>query len=371
LPVATSAKHNCDVQKRVDEPSYAAAGVDVARARTGLTGLLGWVQRTLPLRPDTGRSVLPIGYFANVVDLGGGRGLAISTDGVGTKLLVAQRLDRYDTIGIDCVAMNVNDVLCVGAEPISLVDYLAVEDPEPRLLDELGQGLYEGARRAGVTIVGGELAQVPAIIRGERPGFGFELAATCVGLVDLDRLIDGSALEAGDLLIGLPSSGVHSNGLTLARQVLLEQARLDLETRVPELGRTLGEELLEPTIIYVREVLEVLRAGLAVHALAHITGDGLLNLARVAAPRGYVLDNLPEPPPIFSLIRRLGKLGLAEMYRVFNMGVGFTLAVPADQADTALALLRPAHPGARIIGRAVDDPAGQITLVQQDLTLTP
>ena len=148
-PVAASAEHNCDVPERVDQPSYAAAGVDVARARTGLIGLLGWVQRTLPLRSGTGRSVLPIGYFANVVDLGGGRGLAISTDGVGTKLLVAQRLDRYDTIGIDCVAMNVNDVLCVGAEPISLVDYLAVEDPEPRLLDELGQGLFEGARRAG------------------------------------------------------------------------------------------------------------------------------------------------------------------------------------------------------------------------------
>lgn len=371
MPVAAGAEHNCDVPERVDQPSYAAAGVDVARARTGLTGLLGWVQRTLPLRPGTGRSVLPIGYFANVIDLGGGRGLAISTDGVGTKLLVAQRLDRYDTIGIDCVAMNVNDVLCVGAEPISLVDYLAVEDPEPRLLDELGQGLYEGARRAGVSIVGGELAQVPAIIRGERPGFGFELAATCVGLVDLDRLIDGSALEAGDLLLGLPSSGIHSNGLTLARRVLLEQAQLDLETRVPELGRTLGEELLEPTTIYVREVLEVLRAGLAVHALAHITGDGLLNLARVAAPRGYLLDNLPEPPPIFSLIQRLGRLGVAEMYRVFNMGVGFALAIPADQADTALALLRPTHPGAQIIGRAVDDPARQITLLEQGLTLTP
>ena len=140
---------------------------------------------------------------------------------------------------------------------------------------------------------------------------------------------------------------------------------------MPELGRTLGEELLEPTTIYVREVLEVLRAGFAVHALAHITGDGLLNLARVAAPRGYRLDNLPEPPPIFSLIQRLGGLGVAEMYRVFNMGVGFALAVPAAQADTALALLRPTLPGAQIIGRAVDDPIRQITLTQHSLTLTP
>src|SRR6266496_6397830 len=141
-----------------------------------LNGLLNWVNRSLAFRTGVGASRLPIGYFANVVDLGNGQGLAISTDGVGTKLLVAQLMDRYDTVGIDCVAMNVNDVLCVGAEPLSLVDYIAVEEPAPRLLEELGKGLFEGARRANVTIVGGELAQVPEVVKGVRPGYAFELA---------------------------------------------------------------------------------------------------------------------------------------------------------------------------------------------------
>ena len=329
-------------------------------SQPALSGLLGWVHRSLQLRPTIGRSALPVGYFANVIDLGAGQGLAISTDGVGTKLLVAQRMDRYDTIGIDCVAMNVNDVLCVGAEPLALVDYLAVEQSEPRLLEAVGKGLYEGARRANVSIVGGELAEVPAIVHGERPGFGFDLAATCVGLVPLDRVIDGGKLEAGDVLIGLPSSGIHSNGLTLARQVLLAPGGYRLDEHVPELGRTLGEELLEPTTIYVRDVLEVLRSGIAVHALAHITGDGLLNLARVRAPVGYLIEELPDPPPIFRLIQRMGKVPDEEMYRVFNMGIGFCLAVSPDQADAALALLRRFYPGASRLGQAIPDPARQI-----------
>ena len=353
-----------------DELSY-AAGVDLDRAHAGLRRLLGWVNRTLDFRAGVGGSALPIGYFANVVDLGHGEGLAISTDGVGTKLLVAQLVDRYETVGIDCVAMNVNDVLCVGAEPLSLVDYLAVEDPQPRLLAEIGKGLYEGARRANVTIVGGELAQVPAMLRGERAGFGFDLTATCVGLVPLDRIIDGGALEPGDVLLGLPSSGIHSNGLTLAREVLLGPCAYTVESHVPELGRTLGEELLEPTVIYVREVLEVQRAGMEVRAMAHITGDGLLNLARVRAPLGYVLDNLPEPPPIFQLIRRLGNLPDDEMYRAFNMGIGFCLAVRPEQAEAALGLLQRHHPGALRLGYAVADPGRRIVLEPLGVTLGP
>jgi phosphoribosylformylglycinamidine cyclo-ligase len=352
-----------------DELSYAAAGVDLDRARAGLRGLLGWVNRTREFRSGVGGSALPIGYFANVVDLGRGQGLAISTDGVGTKILVAQLVDRYDTVGIDCVAMNVNDVLCVGAEPLSLVDYLAVEDPQPRLLEEIGKGLYEGARRANVTIVGGELAQVPAMLRGERAGFGFDLTATCVGLVPLDRIVHGGALEPGDVLLGLPSSGIHSNGLTLAREVLLGPGGYAVESHMPELGRTLGEELLEPTAIYVREVLEVQRAGIEVRAMAHITGDGLLNLARVRAPLGYLLDNLPEPPPIFQLIRRLGDLADDEMYRVFNMGIGFCLAVPPQQAEAALGLLRGHYPGAMRLGYAVADPDRKIVLEPLGVTL--
>jgi phosphoribosylformylglycinamidine cyclo-ligase len=341
----------------------------IERSQPALRGLLGWVNRTLEFRKGVGASVLPVGYFANVIDLGGGQGLAISTDGVGTKLLIAQGLDRYDTIGIDCVAMNVNDVLCVGAEPLSVVDYLAVEAPEPRLLEEIGRGLHEGARRAGVTISGGELAVVPEMVRGEREGFGFELAATCVGLVQLERIVDGSALQPGDVLIGLPSSGIHSNGLTMARRILLGPRAFRLESQVAELGRVLGEELLEPTAIYVSEVLEVLRAGIEVHAIAHITGDGWLNLARVGATAGYVIEQLPEPPPIFQLIRRSGGLLDQEMYRVFNMGVGFCLAVPAGRADEALGLLRRVHPKAAPLGQAVADTERRIVLAPLGVTL--
>jgi phosphoribosylformylglycinamidine cyclo-ligase len=341
---------------------YAEAGVDLARADSALAGLLGWVRRTESFRRGLGGSALPVGYFANVIDLGAGQGLAITTDGVGTKLLVAQLLDRYDTVGIDCVAMNVNDLLCVGAEPLALVDYLAVEDPEPRLLDELGRGLYEGARRASVAIVGGELAQVPDIVHGPRSGFGFDLAATCVGLVPLDRLVDGRTVEPGDILLGLPSSGIHSNGLTLARRVLLEQAGLRLERIVPELGRSIGQELLEPTTIYVAAVLELLRTDIEVRAMAHITGGGFLNLARLAAPVGYRLEALPEPPPIFGLIQRLGGIEAAELYRVFNMGVGFCLAVPPAQAESALVALQRHYPAASVLGVAVDDPEHTVTL---------
>lgn len=348
---------------------YAAAGVDERQAALGLRGLLRWVGRTLALRSGVGASRLPIGYFANVIDLGQGFGLAISTDGVGSKLLIAQRLDRYDTIGIDLVAMNANDVLCTGAEPLALVDYVAVERAQPRLLEELGKGLYEGARQANVAIVGGELAQVPEVLRGERAGYAFELAATCVGLVPLDRVIDGGALRAGDVLIGLPSQGIHSNGLTLARKVLLGPGGYTLEAHVSELGCTLGEELLRPTAIYVRPVLEVLRAGIDVHALAHITGGGLLNLARVGAPCGYVLEKLPEPPPIFRLIQRLGQVPEEEMYRVFNMGVGFCLAVPPEQAASALALLRQHVPGAEVLGTASDDPERRIVVAPLGLSL--
>ena len=339
------------------------------RTQPALGGLLGWVQQTLDFRSGVGAARLPLGHFANVVDLGGGRGLAISTDGVGTKLLVAQLLDRYDTVGIDCVAMNVNDVLCVGAEPLALVDYLAVEASDQRVLEAIGRGLHEGARQAGVVIVGGELAQVPEIVRGARDGAGFDLAATCIGLVPLDGVIDGGRLEPGDVLLGLPSSGLHSNGFTLARRVLLGTGGYRLGQHVPELGRSLGEELLEPTAIYVREVLEVLRAGLDVRALAHVTGDGLLNLARVRASVGYVLDTLPQPLPIFGLIQHLGRLSDEEMYRTFNMGLGFCLAVPPAQVEQALALLRGRHPSALRLGSAVADPRRRVVIEPKSIIL--
>ncbi|HTE20497.1 MAG TPA: phosphoribosylformylglycinamidine cyclo-ligase, partial [Armatimonadota bacterium] len=258
--------------------SYAESGV--VAAGKPLSGLLSWVNRTLSFRQGTGEPVLGIGYYANVLRIADNLGLAISTDSVGTKVLVAELMRKYDTLGIDCVAMNANDVLCVGAEPLAMVDYLAVQEARADVLEQIGQGLYEGARQANITIPGGELAQLREVIAGIRPDEGIDLVGTCVGIVPLDRMILGDAMEVGDVVVGLASSGVHSNGLTLARKALFGTGAFEPETHVEELGRSAGAELLEPTRIYVRPVWQMISEGLPVRGLYHITGEGLLNLNR-------------------------------------------------------------------------------------------
>ncbi len=342
------------------EASYSGAGVNTEREEKGLAGLLGWVGKSL----DFGRCrpVLDFGYFATVLDLGNGQGLALSTDGVGTKLLVAEMLERYDTVGIDCVAMNVNDLLCVGAEPVAMLDYIAVQEADPAMLAAIGKGLYEGARRANISIPGGEIAQVRELIRGVREGRGFDLAGACVGLVPLDRVIVGQAIQPGDVVLGLPSSGIHSNGLTLARDVFFRRAGYAPDRQIPELGRSIGLELLEPTRIYVREVMALLRAGVEIRAMAHITSDGLLNLARVQAEVGYVLDTLPAPQPVFTLLQRLGGVSDEEMFQVYNMGIGFCLVVPAQAANRVLADLKEMGTEALVLGRAVADKDRKVRL---------
>lgn len=286
--------------------------------------------------------MLPLGYFANVIALGDNLGLAISTDGVGSKVLISQMLGKFDTIGIDCVAMNANDLLCVGAEPLALVDYVAVQAPNRRLIREMGKGLQEGARQARITIPGGEIAQLGEMIRGVHAHDGFDLVGTCVGAVPLNRIIIGQRIKPKDVILGLQSSGIHSNGLTLARDVLFRRQKLRPHQHIPELGRSVGQELLEPTRIYVPEILDMIKAGLDVKALIHITGDGLLNLRRVAAGVGFVIDFWPDPHPIFSVIQEMGRIGAREMFRVFNMGIGFCIILPDDpsQIDQALAITK-------------------------------
>lgn len=318
--------------------------------------------QTHTLRQDVGGVRLPIGYYANMIDIGQGMGLAISTDGVGSKLLVAQLVDKYDTVGIDCVAMNANDILCVGARPLSMVDYLAVQAPHPRLLEERGRGLYEGAKQANITIAGGELAQIGEMISGVREGYGFDLAATWLGTVPLDRIVVGQETRPGDVLIGLASTGIHSNGLTLARRVLFDQQGLGVDQHVPELGRRLSEELLMPTRIYVREVSAMLEAQLPIKALLHITGDGLLNLRRIQAEMGFIIDWLPEPPPIFRLIQARGRVSEVEMYQVFNMGVGFCVVTAPPVVDRVRAIASEHGIEAHVLGRAVADAERRIWL---------
>lgn len=350
-----------------DRLSYRDAGVDSQQAEQGLQGLLRHITGTFGNRKGPGAVALPIGFFANVLDLGNGTGLALSTDGVGSKTVVAQMLDRYDTIGIDCVAMNANDILCLGAEPISLVDYVAVEAADPYLLEEIAKGLAAGADIAGISISGGEIAQLPDLIKSERGRRGFDLVGTCVGLVPMDRMIVGTDIQPGDVIVGLASSGIHSNGLSLARKVLFELAGLKAGDRVEELDCSVGEELLRPTRIYVREVLAMLRAGLAVKGLAHITSDGFLNLCRLEADVGYRIDALPPTPPVFRLIQGRGGVPDAEMFSTFNMGVGFCVVVAAEDAGRAIAIAADHGSEATTIGRAVAEHPGEVMVVERGL----
>jgi phosphoribosylformylglycinamidine cyclo-ligase len=345
--------------------TYRSVGVGVAgRDEAGLGELGRWVTKTFEFNPA--RPCLPLGYFANVIPLDDRRGLAISTDGVGTKILIAQHMGIYDTVGIDCVAMNANDVLCVGARPLSLVDYIAVEKADPRFLGQLAKGLHAGAEQAGISIPAGEIAQVREMVHGARHGYGFDLVGTCVGTVELDRIIVGEGIVPGDVVVGIESSGIHSNGLTLARSVFT-RAGIDYEDAVPELGRTLGEELLTPTFIYVREVVEMLDAGLGLKALIHITGDGFLNLTRVRAAVGYVIDALLPEPSIFALLQKHGGVSDAEMFRVYNMGVGFCVIVDRGTAEQVIAIAGKHGRKAAVIGYAVDDAERRVWIPAREL----
>lgn len=347
-------------QAPADPDKYKEAGVDTSEADAGLAGLIRHVKRTWPEAAGFRKVQIPIGYFANVVDFGG-IGVALCTDGVGSKTIIADMLRRYDTIGIDCVAMNVNDLICVGAEPVSMVDYIAVESADSRMLEQIGKGLAEGARQGRVSLSGGEISQLKDIVHG------FDLVGMAVGRVDLNRIIVGRELRAGDVVIGLESSGIHSNGLSLARRTFLEKNNFKLSHRFADLDRTLGEELLEPTFIYVPEVLDILAEVPAVKALANITSDGFLNLARVDAPVGFELEGLPKPQPIFDLIERYGEVAASEMHQVFNMGIGFCVVVAEDSVDRTMAVLSAHGRRAQAIGRAVNDEEKRVWIRERGL----
>jgi phosphoribosylformylglycinamidine cyclo-ligase len=339
--------------------AYAAAGVDTGEA-SGATRALVSVLETIDTGQPSRRLVEP-GHYASVLSLSEDIGIALCTDGVGTKLIVAEQAGRFDTVGIDCVAMNVNDLVCVGATPIAMVDYIAVERADRIVLEAIGKGLKAGAERAGVEIPGGELAQLPEMIKGHPSPGGLDLVGTAIGTVEPGKIVTGDAITPGDVLLGLPSSGLHSNGFTLARRVLFEQAGLALDDRPEALGRSLADELLEPTEIYVRAILELLDSGTGVHGLAHLTGDGLLNLLRLNVEVGYEIDQPLPAAPIFRLIAELGEVPETEMQQVFNMGTGFVCVTSAASAAAALDVLRRHYEGAAQIGH-VTDAAGTVSL---------
>ncbi len=294
--------------------SYAKAGVDIRQEERAVKALVSKIKH---IREGFGRPIL-MGHYASVLDFGD-FGLAITVDGVGTKIIIAEKLGKFDTIGIDCVAMNVNDLLAIGAEPIAMVDYIATFKPDERVMEQIAIGLERGCKIANITLVGGETATLPDLING------WDLVGTAVGIVDKDRIITGKNIKPGDVIFGIPSSGIHSNGLTLARKVI-ENAGLSYHDKFD--GKTIGEVLLTPTRIYI-EVLDVIK-NCDVHGLAHITGGGLLNLKRLKNVK-FVIDNPLKPHRIFKFIQKLGNVDDDEMYRTFNMGMGFAIILPEDE----------------------------------------
>jgi len=295
---------------------YAKAGVDIRLEEKAIKSLAGVIKFA---RSGFGKPILT-SHYAGVIDCGD-FGISITTDGVGSKILVAEAIRKFDTIGIDCVAMNVNDLLAIGSEPLAMVDYIATEKPDEWIMAEIAKGLEEGCRIANITLLGGETATLPEIVRG------FDLAGTAIGWVRKDRIITGEKIREGDVIFAIPSSGIHSNGLTLARKVL-EAAGLSYHEKFGD--KTIGEELLTPTRIYM-EILDVVR-NCEVHGLAHITGGGMLKLKRLKKMK-YVIDNPLKPQEIFSFIQKLGEVEEAEMYRTFNMGMGFMIVLPESEVE--------------------------------------
>jgi phosphoribosylformylglycinamidine cyclo-ligase len=324
-----------------EEFTYAKAGVDIKKIKKAHESIADLLKQTFPFREGKfGKVLTEIGHYAGLIDIGNNKVLALHVDGVGTKVLIAQMLDKYDTVGIDCVAMCVNDIICLGAEPVALIDYLAVEEPNEEMINEIMKGLVEGARRADVAIVGGETAVMKDVITGVE-GKGFDLVAMCVGIVEKDRIITGESMEVGDVVIGLESSGIHSNGLTLARKVLPSEYY---------------EELLKPTRIYVKPVLKVID-NCEVHGLANITGGAFSKLMRIGkrANVGFFLDNMPELPEIFKLIQKSGNVSDREMYRTFNCGIGFCIIVPERESEKVIETCGKHGIEARTIGKVVEE----------------
>ena len=327
--------------------SYRAAGVNIEAGYEGVKLMKRHVQRTMI--PGV---VSDIGGFGGLFapDFAGMQEpvLVSGTDGVGTKLRIAQLLDKHDTIGIDCVAMCVNDIICCGAKPLFFLDYIAIGKNEPEKVATIVSGVAEGCVQSGCALIGGETAEHP----GMMPADDYDLAGFSVGVVDKAKVVDHSAMKAGDAVIALPSSGIHSNGYSLVRKVFnVEHANLNMYS--DELGRTLGEALLEPTRIYVKPVLRCMEAA-AVRGVSHITGGGFFENIPRCLPEGLTakIDKAAiQTPPIFHMLQRMGGISEHDMFNTYNMGVGMTVIVPKEDADRAVAAL---DCGAYVIGEIVE-----------------
>jgi phosphoribosylformylglycinamidine cyclo-ligase len=318
--------------------TYARAGVDIAQKSQAIASLVDQLKYR---RTGKGRMIEAKGQFAGLIGFGD-CALTLATDGVGTKLLVAKALDKWDTVGIDCMAMNVNDTICVGAEPMSFVDYIAIDKPDERITHDIGLGLEKAAEMANVDIVGGEIAVLPELVKG------VDLSGTCLGFVAKDRIVDGSKVKVGDAIIGLPSSGLHSNGFTLVRGVL-KSNKIGLDHKFKGLSKSIGEEMLTPTSIYVKQVMRLLKKH-DVSGMVDVTGGGLRNFIRLKKNVRFEISDPLPPQPIFDVLAELGDIEPLEMYQTFNMGMGFAVVCRPELAKSAVLTL---GGDAKVVGRVV------------------
>ena len=351
--------------------TYAAAGVDEEREQAAFARVMRpWLARTKVKSPlVTSITGLASGYFATLMHLPPGPPLALTTDGVGTKILLAREANRWEPIGVDCVANNVNDLICVGAVPLALLDYMATDRIDEGVLDEVARGLFLGAELAGIAIPGGEIAQIGEMLADSTGGGPMlDLVGTAIGALPplatqgWRTPVDGSAVRPGDVVIGLPSSGLHSNGYSLARHALFKKAGMSLNDQVPGSGRRLADALLQPTRVYVTAAEALWTAGIAPRGMAHISGGGLLNIARLAADVSYELDALVPTPEIFTLLADKGNIPQATMYATFNMGIGFCVVVGKSEQQAALAALKQAGEDAVRIGRVTSRPGKTVSI---------
>lgn len=307
--------------------TYKSAGVDVSKIKKSQSAIGRIIAST-----HSGAVKSGFGHYAGLVGIHGGKYLATHTDGVGTKVLIANLLKKYDTIGIDCVAMNVNDIICIGAAPISFVDYIAANKNNESVFVDIAKGLAIGAKKSGMPIVGGETAIMPDLF--EEKKFAFDLAGMVAGLVNKNKIILGNKIKPGDAIIGIASTGIHSNGYSLARKVLLK--KYSINDTIKGIGK-IGNAMLAPTEIYVKSILDVI-SKCEVHGLANITGGAFTKLLRLKKT-GFVLDMMPEPPKIMQLIEDLGVTS-DEMHKTFNMGVGFCVISPKNQVNRIMEICR-------------------------------
>ena len=316
--------------------AYSDAGVDIDLEAAAIKALI----KNLTFKRKGKHTMLGnVGHFAGLIDFGSSA-LALTTDGVGTKMLVADKIKDWSTVGIDCIAMNVNDLYVMHMEPIAFVDYIATDILSAEKMAQIGIGLNEGARLANIDIVGGETASLKGLVNG------LDLAGTCVGVQEKDRIVTGEKIRPGDVIVGVPSNGIHSNGLSLARMIVEKYADYDEKLRN---GKTLGGELLTPTRIY-HESLHVADTCM-IHGMCHVTGGGLLNFLRLSS-FGFRFDNPITPPEIFRWIQEMGAISENEMYRTFNMGMGYSYVVPPESVDTLIKKVK----GTQVVGEVIEKP---------------